>query len=219
MERTELTRERHRASKDSAALYRLLDAHIIAHVALQTERGPLVVPTAIARADDRLLMHGSVASGWMRRAKQGEEVSVAVTQVDGMIVARCSFESSIRYHSAVIFGRPELVDDEHKAWALEIVTEKLLPGRSAEVRPPTAREIAQTMILSMPIHEWSLKISDGWPDDTPEDIATPTWAGVVLIQPGLGYIQGAPDLAVGVEVPASVRRVAEHGLRTDHTGS
>ncbi len=164
-------------------------------------------------------MHGSVASGWMRRAKRGEQVSVAVTQVDGVIVARSSFESSIRYQSAVIFGRPEPVDDERKLWALTVLTEKLIPGRTAEIREPSAREIAQTMVLSIPIHEWSLKISNGWPDDGPEDVATSVWAGVVLDQPGTGRILEAPDLAAGVPVPSSVRALAHRSMPLGDAGS
>ncbi|KJE75951.1 pyridoxamine 5'-phosphate oxidase family protein [Ferrimicrobium acidiphilum] len=209
MARTDLTRERHRGSDDIAELHRLLDTQMVGHVGIQTDNGPLVIPTAIARFESQLLMHGSVASGWMRLAKKGNQVSVAVTQVDGIIVARSAFESSIRYHSAVIFGTPQLVADDRKLWALTVMTEKLIPGRTAEIRQPTEKEIAQTMVLSLPIEEWSLKISDGWPNDGPDDRASAVWAGVVLEGRRLRSILPAPDLNVVAEVPASVRALGE----------
>jgi nitroimidazol reductase NimA-like FMN-containing flavoprotein (pyridoxamine 5'-phosphate oxidase superfamily) len=181
---------------------------MVGHVGIQTDNGPLVIPTAIARFENQLLMHGSVASGWMRLAKKGTQASVAVTQVDGIIVARSAFESSIRYHSAVIFGTPQLVADDRKLWALNVMTEKLIPGRTAEIRQPTAKEVAQTMVLILPIEEWSLKISDGWPNDGPDDQASGVWAGVVLEGPRLRSILPAPDLNVVSEVPVSVRALA-----------
>jgi nitroimidazol reductase NimA-like FMN-containing flavoprotein (pyridoxamine 5'-phosphate oxidase superfamily) len=211
MERTRLTREAHRGSDDRSALDRLLDSEMIGHVGITTDDGPLVLPTLIARADDQLLLHGSVASGWMRRAKKGAGISVAVTRFDGVIVARSSFSSSIRYRSGVLFGTPALVDDEHKRWALTVITDKLIPGRSTEVREPSDREIAQTMVLSLPIEEWSLKISDGWPDDEPEDLDGDAWAGVVLLQHAQGLILGAPDLHPEIRVPDSVRALAQRG--------
>jgi hypothetical protein len=102
-----------------------------------------------------------------------------------------------------------LLEDEKKAWAMTIITEKLIPGRTTEIRKPTMKELAETMVLSVPIVEWSLKISDGWPNDGQEDQASGVWAGVVLEARGLGSIVSAPDLASGVEVPDSVRALAD----------
>jgi nitroimidazol reductase NimA-like FMN-containing flavoprotein (pyridoxamine 5'-phosphate oxidase superfamily) len=211
MERTRLTREAQRGSDDRSALDLLLDSEMIGHVGITTDHGPLVLPTLIARAQDQLLLHGSVASGWMRRAKKGAGISVAVTGFDGVIVARSSFSSSIRYRSGILFGVPALVDDELKRWALTVITDKLIPGRSTEIRVPTDRELAQTMVLSLPIEEWSLKISDGWPDDAPEDLDGDAWAGVVLARQTQGLILGAPSLRPEIGVPDSVRALAKRG--------
>ncbi|MEX6428959.1 pyridoxamine 5'-phosphate oxidase family protein [Ferrimicrobium acidiphilum] len=208
MERTQLTRERHRASRDRRALYRLLDAQIVGHVGVTTSHGPLVVPTAIARVGDQLLLHGSVASGWMRLVKKGAAVAIEVTQVDGIIVARSSFASSIRYESGVVFGTPEPVAEADKLWALRVITEKLIPGRSREIRLPTAKELAQTVVLTMEIEEWSLKVSEGWPEDAPDDVASDKWAGVVLHQQAPGLICDMPGLPATIAVPPSVRALA-----------
>jgi nitroimidazol reductase NimA-like FMN-containing flavoprotein (pyridoxamine 5'-phosphate oxidase superfamily) len=144
----------------------------------------------------------------MRRIKKGSAVAVSVTHVDGIVVARSSFASSIRYRSAVLFGRPYLVSDEEKITALTVLTEKLIPGRISEIRSPTAKEVAQTMVLTMAIDEWSLKISDGWPEDDELDREAQTWAGVVHLGRAEGRIEAAPDLARELEVPPSVRALA-----------
>ncbi len=192
------------ASTDRAALDALLDRALVGHFALVADDGtPAVVPTAVIRDGDRVLCHGSTGSRWMRRLATGVPTALAVTSYDGLVVARSAFESSIRYRSAVLFGRctPVTEDKEH---VLDLVTERLLPGRLDEVRRHTKAELAATLVLSLPIEDWSLRISDGWPEDGPDDVAGPAWAGVVPLQPTWGEPQPAPDLAEGIAVPASV---------------
>jgi hypothetical protein len=95
------------------------------------------------------------------------------------------------------------------ARALELFTEAVLPGRVAELRPSTARELAATLVVALPIEQWSLKISTGWPDDPAEDVAGDAWAGVVRIRTVHEPPVPAPDLGPGITVPASVRRLGE----------
>jgi nitroimidazol reductase NimA-like FMN-containing flavoprotein (pyridoxamine 5'-phosphate oxidase superfamily) len=157
-----------------------------------------------------MLAHGSTGSGWMRLLAAGAPTSLAVTSLDALVVARSTFESSMRYRSAVIFGQcMPLTDPDEKLRALDTVAEALLPGRLAEVRPSTRKELASTLVLALPITEWSLKISDGWPDDPPEDCAGPAWAGVVPVQVRYGAPIPAPDLRAGIPVPESVRRIQD----------
>jgi uncharacterized protein len=99
-----------------------------------------------------------------------------------------------------------VVEDVERA--LDLITEALLPGRVAEVRRPAARERAATLVLQLPIIEWSLKISAGWPDDPPEDVAGPAWAGVVPRHIAYGPPLAAPDLRAGIDVPLSVGRLS-----------
>lgn len=170
--RTAITRLPEYASADREALDRLLDEQIMGHVGLVRPDGyPVVLPTAIARDGDRLLLHGSTGSPWMRAAASGAPVCVQVTAADAIIVARSAFESSLRYRSAVLFGVCESLDGEQKQAALDVLTEHLLPGRTQEVRRPTAKELAATLVLALPIAEWSLKVSDGWSEDPESDIA------------------------------------------------
>jgi uncharacterized protein len=131
-----------------------------------------------------------------------------VTAYDGLVAARSAFESSIRYRSAVIFGRCSTVTDGKQRF-LDLITEALIPGRSSEIRRPTNAELAATLVLALPIEDWSLKISAGWPEDGPDDVAGPAWAGVVPVRERYGAPLGAPDLRDGIEVPPSVRTLAD----------
>jgi nitroimidazol reductase NimA-like FMN-containing flavoprotein (pyridoxamine 5'-phosphate oxidase superfamily) len=192
------------ASTDRAALDRLLDSALVGHFALVADDGsPAILPTAVIRDGDRVLCHGSTGSRWMRRLATGVPTALAVTSYDGLVVARSAFESSIHYRSAVIFGSCTPVTDD-KERVLDVVTERLLPGRAAEVRRHTPAELAATLVLSLPIDDWSLRISDGWPEDSPDDLAGTAWAGVVPMAPVWGTPLPAPDLAEGIEVPPSV---------------
>ncbi len=211
MARTTITRLREKARDEPDELYRLLDSVHIGHFAVVAEDGhPVVVPTAVVRDGDRVLAHGSTGSRWMRRLATGAPTSLAVTSFDGLVVARSAFESSMRYRSAVIFGQCTPLDTaEQKQRALDVIVEALIPGRAAEVRPSTSKEIAATLILALPIAEWSLKVSEGWPEDPPEDQAGPAWAG--LLPAAIRYDDpiAAPDLRDGIPLPESVRRILE----------
>ena len=193
------------ASTDRAALDRLLDEALVGHLALVADDGtPAVIPTAVIRDGDRVLCHGSTGSRWMRRLATGVPTALAVTAYDALVVARSAFESSIRYRSAVVFGScTPVVDDKERV--LDLVTERLLPGRVAEVRRPTAAELAATLVLALPIEDWSLSVSDGWPEDAEEDLAGSAWAGVVPLLTSYGAPEAAPDLREGIDVPPSVR--------------
>jgi len=203
------------ASRDRALLDALLDSTRVAHVGLVAEDGtPVVVPTAAVRDGDRVLCHGSTGSRWMRRIAHGAAVSVAVTADDGLSVARSAFESSFLYRSAVLFGTCVVVEDpDDKVRALDLLTEGLLPGRVVEVRRPTKAELAATLVLALPINDWSLKVNDGWPEDGADDVAGPAWAGVLRRQGGYAAPEPAPDLAAGIEVPPSVSALGGHRTR------
>jgi uncharacterized protein len=210
--RTDITRLRDKASTDRTQLDRLLDTTHVAHVGLAAADGhPMVVPTAVARDRDTLLLHGSTGSPWLRRVAAGAPVSVAVTAIDGLVVARSAFESSIHYRSAVLFGRCAALTGPAKERALDVMTEALLPGRISELRRPTPAELAATLVLGLPIAEWSLKVSDRWPEDPPDDVAGNAWAGVIPQYVGYAPPRPAPDLHPGVGVPASVQRLAARG--------
>jgi nitroimidazol reductase NimA-like FMN-containing flavoprotein (pyridoxamine 5'-phosphate oxidase superfamily) len=200
------TRLREKVRTDRGCLDALLDDVRVAHVGIVDDGGsPVVLPVAVARDANRLLLHGSTGSPWLRRAASGVDVCVTVTAVDALVVARSAFESSIHYRSAVLFGRCTVVADGDKQNALDVLTEALIPGRVRELRRPTSKELAATLVLAMPIERWSMKISAAPPDDPPEDVAGDAWAGVVPVRRRYGDPVPAPDLREGIPVPPSVR--------------
>jgi nitroimidazol reductase NimA-like FMN-containing flavoprotein (pyridoxamine 5'-phosphate oxidase superfamily) len=209
-ERTRITRLREYARTDRAALDRLLDTGRVGHFGLTDDAGrPVVIPTAIARDGDRVLAHGSTGSRWMRKLAAGAETCLAVTALDGIAVARTAFESSLHYRSAVLFGQCAPVSGAAKLAALDALTEALLPGRTAEVRRPSRRELQATLVLALPIAEWSLKVFDGWTKDAEDDMAGPAWAGVVPMRTTYAAPRPAPDLRAGIPVPPSVTRLGQ----------
>lgn len=199
------TRMPERASADRAILDALLDEVLVAHVGVSLAEGPLVIPTGFARDGDRLLFHGSTGSRWMRALADGAPVCVTVTALDALKVARSGFESGMRYRSACLFGTCVALAGDEAVRALDAFVDRILPGRSGEVRPSTAKELAATMVLALPITEWSLKTADGFPEDPASDVAGDAWAGVVPLRTVFGEPVPNPDLRPGVELPASVR--------------
>jgi hypothetical protein len=143
----------------------------------------------------------------MRALATGAPAAVSVTGLDGIMVARSGFESSFRYRSAVVFGVFEQVPDADKIRYLERLTDSFIPGRTAELRASTRKELAATLPLRLPIRadNWSLKISAGWPEDPDEDVAGDAWAGVIPMSVAYGAPLPAPDLRPGIPVPGSVR--------------
>lgn len=213
--RTAITRLREKGSTDRAALDALLDSTFVGHFGIVDEHGrPVVIPSAVVRDGDRVLSHGSTGSRWMRRLAAGAPTCLTVTALDGLVVARSAFESSLHYRSAVIFGACAPIPDGDRERALDLITERLLPGRSVEIRRPTRRELDATLVLEIPIAEWSLKISAEWPEDPAEDIAGTAWAGVVPMTTGYRPALAAPDLRDGIAVPPSVTALVDGTSRS-----
>lgn len=206
MERT-LTpsRKRDRLTTDRAALDALLEEVLVAYVGICLPEGPLVLPVSFARDGDRVLLHGSTGSHRMRALAAGTPICLTVATVDALKVARSGFGTGMRYRSACLFGVCEVLLGEDKDRALAAYTDRYLPGRSREVRPIAAKEAAATLLLALPIDQWSMKVAGGFPDDDPDDVAGTAWAGVVPLQPVWGEPVRNPDLADGIAVPASVR--------------
>jgi nitroimidazol reductase NimA-like FMN-containing flavoprotein (pyridoxamine 5'-phosphate oxidase superfamily) len=200
--RTQVRRSPHKERTDRAELDRLLSAALVAHVAVVDDEGqPYVLPMALAPDGDRVLLHGSSGSRLMRGLAAGAPTCVTVTALDALVLARSQFESSMRYRSAMLLGRCTALAGEAKAAALDVLTEHLMPGRAADARPASAKELAATTVLALPLVEWSLKVSDGGPDDDPSDLDRAVWAGIVPLERRWGSPVPSPDLDPDREVP------------------
>lgn len=198
------SRNAKRLGTDREALDALLDEVLVGYVGLSLAEGPLVVPISYARDGDRLLFHGSTGSRRMRALADGAEVCFTVAAMDGLKVSRSLFGTGMRYRSAVLFGICSVLTGEEKAVALNTYGDRYLPGRSAEVRAMTGKELAATMVLALPISTWSMKVADGFPEDEPDEIDGDSWAGVLPLMQAIGDPIDNPDLRPGIPVPASV---------------
>lgn len=191
-----------RGSYDRAAAHAILDEGLVAHVGLATDEGPVVIPMLYGRDGDRLLLHGSAASRLLRGGAKGADMCVTVTLLDGLVLARSAFHHSVNYRSVVVFGRAEVVDDlDRRRVALDRLVEHVVPGRTADARPPDERELRRTLVLTLPLEECSVKVRTGGVVDEPEDMALPVWAGVIPLTLAPGAPVAADDLHGDPPVP------------------
>ena len=192
-----------RGSHNRAVIDAILDEGIVAHVGFVHEGAPFVIPMGYARDGDRLLLHGSAASRLMRLLASGVEAAVTVTLLDALVLARSYFHHSMNYRSVVVLGRTaEVTGEAEKTSALDILLNRLVPGRHGDARPTNALERKATLVASMPIAEATAKIRTGPPADDDEDLALPYWAGLVPVNTTFGPPEPAPDLRDGIGAPA-----------------
>jgi hypothetical protein len=204
-DKTRIRRLPERGVDDRATIDAILDEGFVCHAAYVTEGRPVVIPTLYARDGDRLLLHGSNSMGLARAVRAGSPLSVAVTHVDGLVVARSAFHSSANYRSVVVHGVGRLLEGEEKQTALDKIIDRLIPGRLADLRPSTDAEVAQTAAIEMSLDEVSAKVRSGGPKDDPEDLDSAVWAGVVPLTVKAGEPIPADDLANGIDIPDYLR--------------
>ena len=194
---------------DRATIDAVLDRGLVAHIAFTDGDQPCCIPMLYARVGDRIYVHGSTASRAIRTLAAGAPACLTVTLVHGLVLARSAFEHSANYESAVVFGRFEAVEEAaERLVAFEAFTEKVLPGRWREVRPPNRKELKATTILALPIEEASAKVRSGPPDDDDSpDAELDAWAGVVPIFSSYGTPEPSPGLRPGTPLSDSVARL------------
>jgi nitroimidazol reductase NimA-like FMN-containing flavoprotein (pyridoxamine 5'-phosphate oxidase superfamily) len=205
--RTRLVREAERAVYDRAAAYRILDEGFICHVGFVVDGQPFVIPTGYGRVGDDLYIHGSAASRMLRNLDQGVAVCVTVTLLDGLVLARSIFNHSMNYRSVVVLGTAVAVQERaEKLEALRLLSEHILPGRWVESRQPNEKEIRATLVMRLPITEFSAKVRQGPAIDDEEDYAFPTWAGVIPLEMVAGEPIDDARLMAGQVVPEYAER-------------
>jgi len=193
--RTTVNRGRARARTDRDDLVGVLEAALICHLGVLVGGVPMVLPTAFGVDLDgpdsggTLYLHGSVASRSLRAAPD-LDICVTLTVLDGLVLARSAFHHSMNYRSAVILGRPRVVDDaSERVHALDLIVDHVAPGRAATLRPHTRKELVATSILALPLAEASVKIRSGGPVDDDADVDEGGWAGVIPVR----QVRGAPE--------------------------
>jgi nitroimidazol reductase NimA-like FMN-containing flavoprotein (pyridoxamine 5'-phosphate oxidase superfamily) len=186
--RTKVKRHAERGEYDRATIDAILEEALICHVGFVADGQPYVIPTIHARDGDVLYLHGSPGSRMLRAIKDGVDMCVTATLLDGLVLARAVYNHSMNYRSVVVLGRArEVVDRDEKLRAMEHVVEHVVPGRWNEARQPNEKELNATMILALPLDEASAKIRTGPPTDFDEDLDLPVWAGVIPLDLRRGH--------------------------------
>jgi len=205
--RTRVVREAHRGIYERAAAYEILDEGFICHVGFAVDGQPFVIPTAYGRSGEKLYIHGSAASRMLRNLDKGVAVCITVILLDGLVLSRSIFNHSMNYRSVVVLGTAVAVRDaKEKLEALRLLSEHILPGRWAESRQPNERELKQTLVMRLPIEEFSAKVRQGPPIDDEEDYSFPAWAGVLPLAMVPGAPINDPRLDPKTPVPEYVRQ-------------
>lgn len=194
-----------RGGYDKAAIRGILDEAIVAHVGFMEGDWPIVIPMIYGWADDQLYLHGAKAARFAKKMGPGLPVCITVTLTDAIVIGRSAFHCSMNYRSVVILGHARLVTDEQEAEnALAAITDHLLPGRWAESRPMTAKELRSTAVLRVEIETASMKARSGAPIDEDGDYAMPIWAGIIPLSVRAAPPEDDGRLLPGVPVPQSV---------------
>lgn len=200
--RTIIHKGAHKAVLETESLYHIIDESLIGHIAIDDHQTPLVIPMLVWRVEDRIYIHGANNSRLLRRLKHGAQTCVTFTLFDGWVLARSAFHHSAHYRSAVILGQFSQIEQaSEKDRLLNHFIEQIAPGRTEHVRLSSEKELAATLLLSMPLTEASVKIGNFGVNDDKEDMEKRVWAGVLPYRTVVGPLQAAPDLDVDIEAP------------------
>lgn len=214
--RTRVRRLPEKAVTDRDVAYEILDSGLVAHVAVTVEGQPFAVPVGYARRGDEVVFHGSTGSRLFRALADGYPTCLTVTLLDGIVLARSLFESSMNYRGVMALGTCRRLTGDDELDALLRISDHLLPGRVAEARHPSRKERSATMTLALALDEISVKVGEGGPTDDPEDLEDPVysriWAGHVPLEESFAA-PVADDLAQGIPVPDYVRTWPAPGQR------
>lgn len=176
--RSKIVRGPKRAHYDKETLFEVLDDGFMCHVSYLFDGSPIIIPTAYARVGNTIYIHGAAKNRMMNSVLNQGQACVAVTHLDGMVLARSAFHHSFNYRSAVVFGKPvKIVDDKEKNDVLKLITDNIIPDRWDEVRVPSDKELKATLVIGIEIEEASVKIRSGAPVDDEADYDLPIWAG------------------------------------------
>jgi nitroimidazol reductase NimA-like FMN-containing flavoprotein (pyridoxamine 5'-phosphate oxidase superfamily) len=172
-----------RAHFDPDTIYPILDEAIFCTVSYAADNKPFSIPTAFVRYEDKIYIHGSVGSHFIRELEKGIPVCISVTLGDALVVAKSAFNHSMNYRSVIIFAEAEKIEDTAtKAAAFEWLTNKIVPGSWDYLRPMKENEVKKTTLLAFKLDEASAKVRTGMPIDEEEDKALPIWSGLIPLE-------------------------------------
>ena len=187
---------------DEAVVFPILDEALFCTVSYSVDNQPFAIPTAFVRKENKLYIHGSVGSHFLREIEKGIPVCISVMLTDALVVAKSAFNHSVNYRSVVIFSKAERIDDyEAKALFFKELTEKIVPNSWDYLRPMKSKEVDKTMLLVFNVVEASAKIRSGMPIDEEEDQSLPIWSGLIPIS-SKRLAPIADESSIGIALPA-----------------
>jgi len=208
---SKVKRGRNRATYDKATVFNILDAHFICHVPYVFDKTPITIPMAYARVGETIYLHGATGNRMLQSITNLEKMSVTVTHLDGLVLARSAFHHSVNYRSVVVFGTPRIVTEEdEKKHAFEMLLEQMAEGRSKEVRITSDNELKITKVIALDITEASVKVRAGPPVDDEDDYNLELWAGVVPIKHLYEKEIADPNLVFDLVTPPSVKKLTKN---------
>lgn len=189
-----------RGTYRKSEIYAILDEGLYCQVGFVVGGMPYLIPTLYARMGEKVILHGSRASRLMKHIRQGNEICIAVTLLDGLVLARSAFHHSMNYRSVILFGKGREIGDEvQKLEGLKLLSEHMLPGRWEDVRKPNKVELAQTSVVAVEVEEAAAKIRTGPPGDEESDYDLPIWAGILPAK--MEWLTPLPDPRLNKDVP------------------
>jgi uncharacterized protein len=198
----QVKRRQDRGFYDHATVHAVLDAAAMCHVSYVVDGSPYCTPTLFWREGNRLYWHGSNSSRMLRNLSAGEPTCLTVTHLDSLVLARCGFNHSADYRSVMAFGHARIVEDpDEKRRALTMMVDRFFPGRTAQLRASTQKEINATTVVMMDIERASAKIRAKGVADDDEDYALPIYAERLPVRMIIGPPESCPRLQPGVERP------------------
>ncbi|MGI9219835.1 MAG: pyridoxamine 5'-phosphate oxidase family protein [Woeseiaceae bacterium] len=204
---------REKAAYDKASVNAVFDRALVAAVGFVQDDSPIVVPMIFGREGEVLYLHGARKARVIRLLEQTEQACVNVTLLDGIVYARSTFNSSMNYRSATVFGKPTLIEGyDEKLHAMRVIGEHTMPGRWDECRDSLDREVKMTGVIRLEIETGSAKVSSGMPEDEDEDYDIPIWAGVLPIETRLTSLQSDERLIDDAQPSAAVRAMQDKKL-------
>ena len=196
-----------RAYYDREVIYPILDSALICHISYVIKGEPRLIPTAFARIEDEIFIHGSRVAGNIKALASGIMACISVTRLDGLVLARSGFNHSMNYRSVIIYGSGTKVEQKaEKLTVLNAFMDHLVPGRSDDgLKPISNKDLLDTTVISYPLNEMSAKIRVGPPNDDEKDYELPVWAGTIPIMRQFGDPITDPLMRHSTSVPDYIK--------------
>ncbi|MCF2444138.1 pyridoxamine 5'-phosphate oxidase family protein [Dyadobacter sp. CY345] len=196
-----------KARFDSDSIYPILDEALFCTISYSIDNQPFSIPTSFVRYEDKIYIHGSVGSHFIRQIATGIPVCITVMLVDALVVAKSAFSHSVNYRSVVIFSKAEIIEDyEQKLASFEWLTNKVVPDSWEYLRPVKPNEVKKTTALAFKLDESSAKARTGMPNDEEEDLELPIWSGLIpLSNKRLSPI--SDSLSENISLPAHLQHL------------